>query len=71
MKEYIDAVKSGDLVEARKQFASIMEGRKDALRQELRVQLAESVRIEGETDPEDEDEEEHEDKDDKKSDDKE
>ncbi|UJB55342.1 prohead core protein [Enterobacter phage vB_EcRAM-01] len=58
MKEFIEAIKSGDLVEAKKQFYSIMEDRTEALRQEMRVQLAEAVRIEGETDDEDEDDDE-------------
>ncbi|URP85685.1 prohead core protein [Enterobacter phage EC-W2] len=53
MKEFIEAIKSGDLVEAKKQFYSIMEDRTEALRQEMRVQLAEAVRIEGETDDDD------------------
>lgn len=55
MNEYIEAIKSGNLVEARKKFNVIMEERKEALRQELRVQIAEEVRGEGETDPEDKD----------------
>lgn len=53
MKEFIEAIKSGDLVEAKKQFYSIMEDRTEALRQEMRVELAEAVRIEGETDEDD------------------
>jgi len=52
MNEYIEAVKRGDLVEAKKQFTSIMEERKEVIRQELRVELAESVRGEGEEDKE-------------------
>jgi hypothetical protein len=60
MKEFIEAIKSGDLVEAKKQFYSIMEDRTEALRQEMRVEIAEAVRIEGETDEDDGD-----DKDDK------
>lgn len=52
MNEYIEAVKRGDLVEAKKQFSSIMEERKEVIRQELRVELAESVRGEGEVDKE-------------------
>ncbi|UQJ95008.1 prohead core protein [Klebsiella phage CPRSA] len=46
MKEFIEAIKSGNLVEAKKTFYSIMEDRKEALRHELRVELAEAVRIE-------------------------
>ncbi|ADJ55514.1 prohead core protein [Escherichia phage Lw1] len=61
MKEFIEAIKSGDLVEAKKQFYSIMEDRTEALRQEMRVEIAEAVRIEGETDEDDSDD----DKDDK------
>lgn len=61
MKEFIEAIKSGDLVEAKKQFYSIMEDRTEALRQEMRVEIAEAVRIEGETDEDDGDD----DKDDK------
>lgn len=61
MKDYIEAIKGGNLVEAKKQFGIIMEGRKEVLRQEMRVQIAEAVRAEGE---EDEDDEEKEDKDD-------
>ncbi|MEG1905254.1 MAG: hypothetical protein RR212_12730 [Bacteroidales bacterium] len=56
MKEFIEAIKSGDLVEAKKQFYSIMEDRTEALRQEMRVEIAEAVRIEGETDEDDGDE---------------
>lgn len=52
MNEYIEAVKRGDLVEAKKQFTSIMEERKEVIRQELRVEIAESVRGEGEEDKE-------------------
>lgn len=66
MKEFIEAIKSGDLVEAKKQFYSIMEDRTEALRQEMRVEIAEAVRIEGETDEDDGDD----DKDDKGGDDK-
>ena len=33
MKEFIEAIKSGNLVEAKKTFYSIMEDRKEALRQ--------------------------------------
>ena len=66
MKEFIEAIKSGDLVEAKKQFYSIMEDRTEALRQEMRVELAEAVRIEGETDDDDNDD----DDDDKGGDDK-
>lgn len=66
MKEFIEAVKSGNLVEAKKQFYSIMEDRTEALRQEMRVEIAEAVRIEGETDEDDGDD----DKDDKGGDDK-
>lgn len=66
MKEFIEAIKSGDLVEAKKQFYSIMEDRTEALRQEMRVELAEAVRIEGETDEDDSDD----DQDDKGGDDK-
>lgn len=66
MKEFIEAIKSGDLVEAKKQFYSIMEDRTEALRQEMRVEIAEAVRIEGETDDDDGDD----DKDDKGGDDK-
>lgn len=58
MKEFIEAIKSGDLVEAKKQFYSIMEDRTEALRQEMRVELAEAVRIEGETDDDDNDDDE-------------
>lgn len=54
MKEFIDAIKAGDLVGMKKQFISIMENRQEALRQELRVEIAEAVRCEGETDEEDE-----------------
>ena len=61
MKEFIEAIKRGDLVEAKKQFYSIMEDRTEALRQEMRVEIAEAVRIEGETDEDDGDD----DKDDK------
>lgn len=61
MKEFIEAIKSGDLVEAKKQFYSIMEDRTEALRQEMRVEIAEAVRIEGETNDDDGDD----DKDDK------
>lgn len=63
MKEFIEAVKSGDLVEAKKQFYSIMEDRTEALRQEMRVEIAEAVRIEGETDTDEDDSDD--DKDDK------
>lgn len=56
MNEYIEAVKSGDLVEAKKQFSSIMEERKEVIRQELRVEIAESVRGEGEVDKESDEE---------------
>lgn len=63
MKEFIEAIKSGDLVEAKKQFYSIMEDRTEALRQEMRVEIAEAVRIEGETDDDDGDD----DKDDKEN----
>lgn len=56
MNEYIEAVKSGDLVEAKKQFSSIMEERKEVIRQELRVEIAESVRGEGEEDKESDEE---------------
>lgn len=63
MKEFIEAVKSGDLVEAKKQFYSIMEDRTEALRQEMRVEIAEAVRIEGETDADEDDSDD--DKDDK------
>ncbi|UQJ95493.1 prohead core protein [Klebsiella phage CPRSB] len=57
MKEFIEAIKSGNLVEAKKTFYSIMEeDRKEALRHELRVELAEAVRIEGEEDKEKDDE---------------
>lgn len=66
MKEFIEAIKSGDLVEAKKQFYSIMEDRTEALRQEMCVEIAEAVRIEGETDDDDGDD----DKDDKGGDDK-
>jgi len=66
MKEFIEAIKSGDLVEAKKQFYSIMEDRTEALRKEMRVELAEAVRIEGETDDDDSDD----DDDDKGGDDK-
>ncbi|UIW12338.1 MAG: prohead core protein [Enterobacter phage ENC20] len=66
MKEFIEAIKSGDLVEAKKQFYSIMEDRTEALRQEMRVQLAEAVRIEGETDDEDDSDEDDDDKGDDK-----
>jgi len=68
MKEFIDAIKDGDLVGMKKQFISIMENRTEALRQELRVQIAEEVRVEGETDDEDEKDEDDksEDKKDKK-----
>ncbi|QPI17870.1 prohead core protein [Pectobacterium phage POP12] len=52
MKEYIDAVKAGDLVEAKKQFLAIMESKTDAIKQEIRVQLAEDIRIDGEEDKE-------------------
>ena len=65
-EEFIEAIKSGDLVEAKKQFYSIMEDRTEALRQEMRVELAEAVRIEGETDDDDNDD----DDDDKGGDDK-
>lgn len=58
MKEFIEAIKSGDLVEAKKQFYSIMEDRTEALRQEMRVELAEAVRIEGETDEDDSEDDE-------------
>lgn len=53
MKEFIEAINSGDLVGVKKHFASIMEDRTESLRQELRVQIAEEIRIEGETDDED------------------
>lgn len=56
MKEFIEAIKSGNLVEAKKTFYSIMEDRKEALRHELCVELAEAVRIEGEEDKEKDDE---------------
>lgn len=68
MKQYIDAITSGNLVEAKKQFGIIMEGRKEVLRQELRVELAEAVRVDGEKD--DEDEDDADDKDAEQSDDK-
>ena len=55
MKEFIEAIKSGNLVDIKKHFISIMEERQEALKQELRVKLAEEIRVEGETDDEDED----------------
>lgn len=57
MEKYIEAIKSGNLVEAKKHFGVIMEGRKETLRQELRVQIAEAVRAEGEEDEDGEDKE--------------
>lgn len=57
MKDYIEAIKGGNLVEAKKHFGIIMEGRKEVLRQEMRVQIAEAVRAEGEEDEEDEEKE--------------
>lgn len=70
MKEFIEAIKSGDLVEAKKQFYFIMEDRTEALRQEMRVELAEAVRIEGETDDDDNDDDENDNSGDDKGDDK-
>lgn len=66
MKEFIEAIKSGNLVDIKKHFISIMEERQEALKQELRVKLAEEIRVEGETDDEDEDDEDNDDSGDKK-----
>lgn len=66
MKEFIEAIKTGNLVDIKKHFISIMEERQEALRQELRVKLAEEIRVDGET----EDDEDDKDPDDKKEKDK-
>ncbi|UJP30633.1 prohead core protein [Klebsiella phage Kpn35c1] len=66
MKEFIEAIKSGNLVEAKKTFYSIMEDRTEALRHELRVELAEAVRIEGEEEKDDEGADKDDEKGDKK-----
>lgn len=58
MKEYIEAIKGGNLVEAKKQFGIVMEGRKEILRQEMRVQIAEAIRAEGEEDNDDDEDKE-------------
>ena len=43
IKDYIGAVASGNLVEAKKKFGAIMENRCDVIKAELRVEIAEAV----------------------------
>ena len=62
MKEFIEAIKTGNLVEVKKQFNTIMENRTESLRKDLRVQIAEEVKIDGE-ETEDDDDKDDEDKD--------
>lgn len=62
MKEFIEAIKSGNLVDIKKHFISIMEERQEALRQELRVKLAEEIRVDGETEDDEDDDKDPDDK---------
>lgn len=67
MKEFIEAIKSGNLVEVKKQFNTIMENRTESLRKDLRVQIAEEVKIDGEESDEDDDDKDEDDKDENQS----
>lgn len=62
MKEFIEAIKTGNLVDIKKHFISIMEERQEALRQELRVKLAEEIRVDGETEDDEDDDKDPDDK---------
>ncbi|WZE64537.1 prohead core protein [Escherichia phage Ge15] len=64
MEGLIEAIKSNDLVAARKLFAEAMAARTTDLIKEEKITIARNFLIEGE-EPEDEDEDEDEDSDDK------
>ena len=59
MNDFIEAIKSGNMVECKKAFNAIMESRVKGIREDIRVQLAENIRGEGENDPSQEEEEEN------------
>lgn len=65
MEGLIEAIKSNDLVAARKLFAEAMAARTIDLIKEEKIAIARNFLIEGE-EPEDEDDDEDDDKDDKK-----
>ncbi|CAH1615487.1 prohead [Escherichia phage UGKSEcP2] len=65
MEGLIEAIKSNDLVAARKLFAEAMAARTIDLIKEEKIAIARNFLIEGE-EPEDEDDEDSDDKDDKK-----
>lgn len=65
MEGLIEAIKSNDLVAARKFFAEAMAARTIDLIKEEKIAIARNFLIEGE-EPEDEDDEDSDDKDDKK-----
>lgn len=52
MKELLEAIKNKDLVKAKKVFAESMKEKQDALKEATKIELAQSVVIEGE-EPED------------------
>ena len=57
MEKYISAIRSNDLVEARKAFAPLMSASISTLIEARKIEIAKSVIIEGE-EPEDDDEDE-------------
>lgn len=65
MEGLIEAIKSNDLVAARKLFAEAMAARTTDLIKEEKIAIARNFLIEGE-EPDDEDDEDSDDKDDKK-----
>ncbi|WCZ66385.1 prohead core protein [Yersinia phage MHG19] len=62
MDAFIEAIKSNDLIKAKKAFGSIMSERTVSEIEEMRIALAKSIMIEGEEESDDEDSEEKEDK---------
>lgn len=56
MDAFIEAIKSNDLIKAKKAFGSIMSERTVSEIEELRVALAKSIMIEGEEDSEEKEE---------------
>lgn len=56
MDAFIEAIKSNDLIKAKKAFGSIMSERTVSEIEELRVALAKSIVIEGEEDSEEKEE---------------
>ena len=68
MEELMEAIKANDLVAVRKAVAPLLQERTSSLNEELKVEIASSVMIEGE-EPEEDEEDDADEKKEKKNDD--